>query len=91
VSQERDKSDEIGQVEPIEFMSSIEFREHVADVLLGTNRWDIPHGWEALARLLAIELDRERTRRLGQPWEDLRDGSRRVAARLPPGVGRLPT
>lgn len=88
--QERDISDELGSPEPIEDMSPIEFRDHVADVLVGTERHRLPHDWQSLARLLAIELERERTRRIGRPWEDLRDDRRRVAATLPRGVGRLP-
>lgn len=87
---EHDASDEVGQVEPVEHMSTIQFRGHVVE-LLGIDPWRLPHGFEAVARLLAIELDRERTRRSGAPWHDLRAGPRRDAARLlPQGVGRLP-
>jgi hypothetical protein len=92
-SREQDRqAEEVGEgiEDRIEHMSAIEFRRWVRDRLLATDR--IPHHWEALARLLAAEVHRERTRRIGAPWEDLGAQAREDARRrLPPGVGRLPT
>lgn len=92
-SREQDRqAEQVGEAieDRIEGMSAVEFRRWVRDRLLATDR--IPYHWEALARLLAAEVHRERTRRVGAPWEDLGSGAREQARRtLPPGHGRLPT
>lgn len=81
----------LGSAEHVEHMSTIEFRRWVAEHLLAIERHRLPHGFESIARMLAIELDRERTRRVGAPWQDLVTRPRRDAAeRLPRGTGRLP-
>jgi hypothetical protein len=89
-AREDQQAERVGSDEFVDRMSTIEFRRWCVE-LLAIDPWRLPHGFEQVARLLAIELDRERTRRVGAPWHDLVTGPRRDAAsRLPRGVPHLP-